>query len=63
MTFHFLVFGFTEIEGPLPTVPHLSLIPQTLFSLNTHLFKHLYKASRVGMGAEGKRADMVVSNP
>lgn len=59
MTFHFLVFGFTEIEGPLPTVPHLSLIPQTLLPRNARLLKHLYKASRVGNGGNGRRADIL----
>lgn len=54
MTFHFLVFGFTEIDGPLPTVPYLSLISQTLFFLNTHLLKHLFKASRVENGSRGQ---------
>lgn len=54
VTFPFLVFGFTEIEGPLPTVPHLSLIPQTLFSLSTHLLKHLFEASRVENGSRGQ---------
>lgn len=42
VTFRFLVFGFTGKGGTLPTVPHWSLIPQTLLFPNTNLLKHLY---------------------
>lgn len=53
MTFCFLVFGFTGMGGTLPTVPHWSLIPQTLLFPGSDLLKHLYYASRAG---DGERA-------